>query len=116
MFDRRLSGSDAYCYSPQPPLFSSRMNCNLSAFKIHTIKHYSLMDPGWVLLLGKHVEEAGREAQCQGCGEQPSPRHGFTGGADAEALGPGPGVAPLQGCSEEGSPRHGSRGEVGAKT
>lgn len=74
------------------------------------------MDPGWVPLLGNHVEETGRETQGQGCGEEPSPEHGFTGGADTEVFGPGPGVAPLQGCSERCGPRHGSRGEVGTKT
>lgn len=73
------------------------------------------MDPGWVLLLGKRGEGAGREAEGRGCREEPSPGHGFTGGADAEVFGSGPGVAPLQGCSKGCSPRQGSRGEVGMK-
>lgn len=78
-FDWCLSGREASCDSPRSPLFSSRMNCNstrvciLSAFKIHAIKHYSLMDPGGVPLLGEHAEEAGREAQCRGVGRSPAP-------------------------------------------
>lgn len=65
------------------------------------------------------VEEGSREAQGQGCREEPSPGLGSPGGAEAEELGPapGPGVAPLlQGCSEGCGPRHHSRGEVGMKT
>lgn len=75
------------------PMFSSQAERVIKVFVLlfclhskSSISSYTLMDSSSVPLLGKCTEEAGREAQSQGCVEEPSRGHGFPGRAAEGAV------------------------------